>query len=169
MEIRPVGATEYMRTVVPRCTGQKRRHRALPSCAWAPRHAHTYMRVLLLPLRGWSARGAPLGRSQIMWKPSVSTMALSSCSLSLALALYSGSSRWLKHVCAEGSRASSVPAARARARARHAPRGQRHNARRTARACTARARTARAHGPRVGAARRARVCGTLVWACRCAR
>ena len=45
----------------------------------------------------------------MMWKPSVSLMALRSCCRRCSLVVYSGSSRWLKHVCAEGRRDSSVP------------------------------------------------------------
>mmetsp|Transcript_35905 Transcript_35905/g.106449 ORF Transcript_35905/g.106449 Transcript_35905/m.106449 type:complete len:252 (-) Transcript_35905:376-1131(-) len=45
----------------------------------------------------------------MMWKPSVSETALSSCALSLDFVVYSGSSRWLKQVCADGSRSSSEP------------------------------------------------------------
>ena len=47
--------------------------------------------------------------AHMMWKPSVSLTALRSCSRNLSFCVYSGSSRWLKQVCAEGNRDSSVP------------------------------------------------------------
>lgn len=44
-----------------------------------------------------------------MWKPCVSLMAVSSFVRSVSSDLYSGSSRWLKHVCADGNLPSSEP------------------------------------------------------------